>query len=457
MRIVFGIILSALLSVSLLVNAEKYSGTLPVIFIETDDTIASKYDYVEGRFYIDAMGHEEFKSLGSVSDWLPLQIRGRGNWTWFGDFEKKSYKIKLTTKAPLLNMSSNKHFALLAHFDGVRAFFRNAAGFWIGSELKMDFTPEQQPVELVLNGKYAGLYFLTETIRVGKNRVNIIEQDDYETNEELIKGGWLIELDNGDDEHQIKFPTTGTNLDWLWVTYHSPENLSSAQHDYLYGQVMDMIHAIYTADKNSTAWEELIDVPTLAKFYLTLEVLDQLEGFLGSCFLYKDRNESKWKFGPLWDLGHAFNDWHEKNRFIYDNDWEPSILEEIAKFPRFHEEVLSLWKVFYPDKYQGLIDYLTTYSQYISMAAKYDSERWDVPYTSDTQVVLESCLSLMDEKIQFLKREWGDGNSVNGIIMTQINNKDNRHVYYNLLGQKNKCRTFGGIYIKDHKKYHDKK
>ena len=37
---------------------------------------------------------------------------------------------------------------------------------------------------------------LTEQIRVSKNRVNVVEQADNETDTDNVTGGWLLEIDN---------------------------------------------------------------------------------------------------------------------------------------------------------------------------------------------------------------------------------------------------------------------
>ena len=78
-------------------RAVNYSGTLPVVFINTTTAINSKTDYVSATFHLDPMGIEGYEAIGSADDPFPLEIRGRGNYTWYGPFEKKSYKIKLNT------------------------------------------------------------------------------------------------------------------------------------------------------------------------------------------------------------------------------------------------------------------------------------------------------------------------------------------------------------------------
>ncbi|MBR1415165.1 MAG: CotH kinase family protein [Prevotella sp.] len=437
---------------------EAFSRTLPVVFVNTTDSIKSKEDYVKATFWLDALDLDEYESVGTKAEPLPLKIRGRGNWTWFGNFRKKPYKIKFEDGQSLLGMGSNKHFALLAHADGDEtAYFRNAAGFELGRMVGLDFTPHQQPVELVLNGEYQGLYFLTETVRVGKRRVNITEQKDQEENPDSISGGWLVEIDNSFDDNQVYFPVDGLNLTQFWLTYHSPEKLSNVQFDYLYSQFMDILHAVFTDDKDSQLWEEFIDMTSLAKYYLVNEMLDHCEAFLGSCYLYKDLGETKWKFGPLWDLGHAFNTWHEKDKFLYDykheteDDWEICIMEELAKFPRLQKEIVKQWSKAYPAIYDELEDYLTAYAEEIAQAAIVDHEYWKDYGTADIQMSLEMCLERLYEKRDFLVEQWGTGDITNNV--SELRRQRTNNVIYNLQGQRIANPATRGVYIKNGKKY----
>lgn len=439
-------------------RAVSYSGTLPVVFINTTSAIESKTDYVDATFYLDPMGIDGYEAIGSADDPFPLKIRGRGNYTWYGPFEKKAYKIKLESGLPLLGMPKNKHFALLAHADGGQtAFFRNTAGFELGRLVGLEFTPQQRPVELVLNGDYRGLYFLTETVRVGQRRVNIAEQQNRETDPELITGGWLVEIDNVNESwHQIIPSLAGTELTRFRVTYHSPDTLSTAQRQYLSNQIKSMLRTVYVADKNDTEWEQFIDLDALARYYLVVEMLDHVEAFLGSCYLYKDRGEMAWKFGPLWDLGHAFNGWHPKNRFLYQYkhessaDWDICIMEELAKFPRLQERIKKLWNDLSPTLYPTLTTYLRNFASQIAEAAACDYERWPDYGTADTNVAVEYCLNLLEQKYQFLENQWSSDYS--GI--EKIDKKQPDHSIYDLQGRRlNRLENLkSGIYLKGGKK-----
>ena len=382
------------------VLAFGYSQTLPVMFIQTEDNkpILTKTEYINATYYIDPMGIEGIDPIGSVANPLPLQIRGRGNFTW-GYFDKKPYRIKLEKKQALLGMKKSKHFALLAHADNDYAFFRNTVAFELSKRLDMPYTPAQQPLEVVLNGDYIGLYFLTETIRVDADRVNITEQLDGETNEELISGGWLVEIDNNKDTNQIELSVAGTDLEWLWITYHSPEILSDEQKDYLYHQFESIKQAIYVKDKQSTKWEELIDITSLAKYYIIHEIVDQLEGFLGSCYLYKNIKETKWKFGPVWDFGNAFNKYHSKDKFIYQDSPFPASIRE--------------------------------FTQLINSAAVCDAQRWPEYGDADVSSSSDEVISSLNSKMSWLDKQFSSANNIN----VAYNMDRGYSLYYDMWGR----------------------
>ncbi len=97
---------------------------------------------------------------------------------------------------------------------------RNILGLELSRRFGLAWTPADKPVEVVLNGEYIGLYFLTETIRVDEDRVNIVEQPDNITDPEAITGGWLLEIDNYDTDPHVRIHENGDND--IIFTYKTP-------------------------------------------------------------------------------------------------------------------------------------------------------------------------------------------------------------------------------------------
>lgn len=392
-----------------------FSETLPVLYINTEGhrDIVSKEEYLHADWWLDNMGIDEFESIGSAEAPLGMQIKGHGNSTWLNN-GKRPLRLKLDEKQEMLGMPMSRHWVLLANIGDWQGKVSEALPFEIGRRMGMSWNPRLEPVEVVLNGQYMGLYFLTEKIRVAKNRVNITEQDENETDPNKVTGGWLLEIDNYFDNPN-KITIIDGNLQPIWFTPHSPEIPNDAQRDYITQFLNAANTAIFTPDKNDRTWEQYIDVDSLAVFYIIQEIVDNIEAFSGSCYMHKERGENtKLVFGPLWDFGCFYyrgKDGYEFNEFIYEN--VPSFskvkwIDEIAKFPHFQERVRFHWNHFYQDVYPLMDDYLDAFVARIDQAGFRDFDRWH-DWGSD---YIARRLNLygkphFHKKVSWLNSQWG--------------------------------------------------
>lgn len=347
------------------------TGTLPVLHVETEDRapIVSKEIYLNASYWLDTMGKEGLAAIGSESEPLPMQIRGRGHSSWKG--AKKPYKIKLGKKTSLLGMPKNKHWALLKPSENT------VAGLQIGKLTGMEWTPSFHPIEVILNGDYIGLYFLTETIRIDENRVNIHEQQDQETNPELVTGGWLVEVDNYHDDCQITIPENERCN--LTLRFHSPEDLSDIQLQWLTDEFKNMNASIYSADKTSEDWENYIDIESMARYFIVQEVMDNPDGFHGSFYLHKDlAPDAKWVAGPIWDLV-CYN--REKTDYTFRMKVHYAVtshwIGEIIQYDSFCKAVAEAWQEVYPTRLSEIYGYIDEIILPLSEAWSNDCKRWD--------------------------------------------------------------------------------
>lgn len=294
-----------------------------------------------------------------------------------------------------MGMPKNKHWALLKPTENT------IAGLQLGKLMGMAWTPSFCPVEVILNGDYIGLYFLTETIRIDENRVNIYEQQDQETNPELIKGGWLVEVDNYHDECQITIPECSN---WnLTLRYHSPENLSNLQLQWLTNEFRAINAAIYSKDKTSTDWEEYIDIESMARFFILQEVMDNPDGFHGSFYLHKDMGDnSKWIAGPIWDLT-CYN--REKTDYTFRMKVHygitPHWIGEIIQYDSFCQSVKSVWDNLYPDRLSEIYDYIDETVLPLTEAWEKDCERWSEDPTQTAQLRAGRIKNALERNIEW--------------------------------------------------------
>lgn len=424
-----------------ILKAIEPSGTLPVIYITTQNNaeITSTETYINAAFYIDAKS-SGYASVGSAASPVAMKIRGRGQSSWT-NYDKKPYRLKLTVGTKLLDMSKSKNFALMAYADDDNAFLRTTTGYRVSQLMGLVYTPDRRAVELVLNGDYKGLYFLTETVRIDKDRVPIVKQDDNATDVNIITGGWLLEIDNADATEQVTI--TEGNGARARFTYKDPEELSSQQESYLMNQLNEMNSAIYASDKSSTAWQNYIDIDTLARYYIVQEIMDNTEAFYGSTYLYKDRGAtSNWNFGPVWDFGNALR--RNEQKFFYQNSpHTPQIwISEIIKYPAFQTKVRELWPNFYNNHYPTISAYIDNFINSIKSATASDVQRWPEYGTNNPNSDAAAWKALLDARVKWLNEQW----SSSGVEDIELGS-DAPTEYYNLQGVKT-ANPQGGIFIK---------
>lgn len=409
------------------------SGTLPVLYINVydesgnpDNEIISKdlahKDYFKGEYWLDASGCEWMLAEGDVSIGdrehpLPLQIKARGNYTRT-KYAKKPFKLKLDKKQPMLGLSKSKHFAIIPHADDNLGHLRNFTGFNLGHRMELPWTPDQQPLEVVINGDYRGLYFLTESIRVEEGRLEIAELDDNATDLDKVSGGYLVEMDNYYEENQIRFEEKNRpdgKDKTIAITFDTPEEYSDIQLRF----VTDQFHAINDAigERSDAIWNYL-DLDDAARYYIVKEIMADAEAYNGSTFLFRDRGENqKWHFSPLWDFGNAFNghvdEYFSDLGYKFTNAWIPSMRLN----GMFMDKVKETWKWYMSNKYDGIYEDIDIIAARLTTAVIYDYERWhDAPVPEggnkvcDNRDILqyaETVKNRLQWKCEWLETQWG--------------------------------------------------
>lgn len=344
-------------------------------------------NYFLAKYRLES-NNSQFKSVGTAEAPLTTEIKARGNFTRTG-YAKKPFKLKLEKKQDLLGLNQNgqksKHFALIAHPDDEFGFLRNFTGFELGRRIGLPWSPGQQPVQVVINGDYRGLYFLTESIRVGDGRIPIEELEDEETNPALLSGGYLVEFDNYADDAVITLqPQGSTGSEPLYITPDTPEKYSDTQLRFIREQFTTMNNLV---GQNSNDLWKYLDLDDAARYYIVEELIGHWESYHGSTYLFRDRYRAadaaagtaeeigKWHFSPLWDCGHAF-DISTTTSIIDAAQYGQIWVKGLWSNQKFKDKVSETWKWFMQKNYGNIIDLVKQHSDLIGEAAKKDYERW---------------------------------------------------------------------------------
>ena len=222
----------------------------------------------------------------------PGTTRERGNAS--RSFPKKPYRIKFDKKQRVLDAPAKAKKWTLINNYGDKSLMRNLLAFELSKRLGMSYTPFGTAVDVLLNGEYKGCYQLCDQIEINKNRVNITEMTPQDNSGTALTGGYLVEIDAyAADEDSWFYSQYG-----LPVTIKSPDSdsITTAQRDYIEGR--------FNLMESNTA--RYLDKESFLRHFLVGELSGNTDTYW-SVYMYKNRNESLFYTGPVWDFDLAFD------------------------------------------------------------------------------------------------------------------------------------------------------
>lgn len=253
-----------------------------------------------------------YKADGSVDMEEALcGIRLRGNSTQ--KFPKKPFAVKLVSKASVLGMPKHKRWVLLANWMD-RTMLRNSVAMNIAHRVDsayinvegdysggIGWSPRGTSVEVVMDGRHVGNYYLCEQIKIDGDRVDIkdcIEDiiGDGNANPTMADCGYLLEFDDNYDEVD-KF-RTGRGLPCMFK-----DEVSKYSSD-IYNQVKARIEAVEAnleAGNYEAAYSDL-DINSVIDYFFIQELTFNDEyKHPKSVYMLID-GDGKLTAGPVWDF-----------------------------------------------------------------------------------------------------------------------------------------------------------
>ena len=294
---------------------------VPSVYIETENrrSITSKEQYINCTLiYVDGESMLRYENT---------QIRGRGNSSWW-NADKKSYRVKFANKERFLGegFANAKSWTFLAN-HGDKTMIRNALTYDLGRFMCMKFCPAARFVDVYLNGDYRGTYQISDQVQVHKKRIEVSEEN-----------GWLLEVVN---ENSKEDPLITTTRYGIMYTIKNPkdEQLTLGKRIAV-GQWLRSFEEAVASDQfmdPQRGWRAFVDENDLINWYVGAEITGNIDA-LYSIYMYKDGDDDKMHFGPLWDLDLG-----------YDNSSERSLLRQMEAYlglrdRPFEKIVQRLWK-----------------------------------------------------------------------------------------------------------------
>ena len=368
-----------------------YAG-LPRIVIETKDFAGIRDRETEIPSHLQIYGEKS-----PESEVYELTVRGRGNSSF--KMPKYGMKLEFKDKVKLFGMPKSRDWALIANYGDkthLRNFMMTRLSEWLGAK----YTPRMQFVEVYLNRKYMGLYLLSETIKVAKNRVNIDENDTT----------FLVEKE---DSKKFDPPYIQTDNDYY---YHikSPKNPSLETENLLLEHVNAFEQFVQQPFRHkSEEIKDWLDIDDYVLYYWVHEYSKNEDGNYARSVFFTWKKGEPIHFGPLWDFDLAFGnasreqnkspeDWYIRryrlNYYIMHN----SLVDSVA---------IQFWKD-HRETFASLIDSVPIYRSTIEQAIENEYRRWPVmqntenwalkdPYDSYDEAV-ETMVKWMQKRFKWI-------------------------------------------------------
>lgn len=298
-----------------------------------------------------------------------LTIKGRGSSSWIR-MPKKSYRLKLESKQPLLGLPSNKDWILAANFAD-KTLLKNYITYNLSSQLHAYYTPKCKFAEIFINGNYNGLYLFVESVKVSSKRVNIPKEEN----------SFLMEVDSHFDENDIVVYSN----DSIPFTIHYPTNPTKNDISNVKSHLdslEDFLKEGHFSEEELSKWINLDDY---ILYYWVQEFSENTDARFNASVYFSWTKENGIKMGPLWDFDIAYGGYPYKPSILQPNTWfVKNFYWNLYLFKKdfFQAKVKDYW-VKNRHYFESLNDSLDSYSKFISKAAKNNFKRWDVLNCTD--------------------------------------------------------------------------
>lgn len=370
--------------------------SIPMISISTYRGIEPTYDVVK-----DEVGHSQivntefvkgdlvYSQKGEKTISSEVEIRCRGNSSLLID-EKKSYKIKTKEKCCFFDDDNKGYteYILLKYGTSLKTFIGN----YVGKECGMEWNPDAKFVNIMLNGDWKGIYYLTKS--VGKESADDLVGDD----------GFIIENDAYYWKYDTYyFNTTEQNANQGFTfKYPSTKKVSEERINSIQKYMQNVEDSIISNE----GYQEYIDEDSFVSWILARDILCVQDGLGSNQYYYKYsvNDDSKLKMGPLWDWdGMGGKDkWSECRQFSYS----PWLFNNSEFEKKYEEKYYSISDNLLPNLREEFMKLCENQGEAINESRILDSSRWGVTVLGLEAEVKERS-DWFSERIQWMNKYVG--------------------------------------------------
>ncbi len=365
--------ITSLFCLSLQAQVELTQSNLPIIIIDSDESIIDE-PKVGGHMGIIYNGANQVNHINDPRNHydgvIGIELRGQSSLQLF---DKKGYGIETRNQddsnnnVALFGFPNENDWVLHGPYSD-KTLMRNALAYTLAGDI-MEYAPRTQFVELIINDDYKGVYLFTEKIKRDNGRVDIAELNETEIEGDDLTGGYILKLDKADQQSvhlgfESKHKPVPDAWQSTWFYYHYPKHyrIQDEQKAYIQNYI-DQFEEVLKSDNFddlSLGYPKWIDVQSFADYFIINELSKNPDAYRLSSYLYKDKDSknSLIKLGPVWDYNLGFGNVDyctggshtgfvatTFNNFCRDDFWVIHFWwERLLSDPNFIEAIISRWE-----------------------------------------------------------------------------------------------------------------
>ena len=295
------------------------SSNLPIIKINTfgqsisdDPKILATMQIIDNgpgvRNYVSDSANMYYGNIG-------IELRGSSS----QGFPKKSFGIETWDSlnndldTSLFGMPSESDWILNANYSD-KSFMRNVLSY-DRSRAMGYYASRIQYCEVILNGRYIGVYIFMEKIKRDAGRVDIAKLTAADTTGDDLTGGYILKIDKttgapGGGWTTLYNPPTGGPKPEIQHEYPEVSDILPVQAQYIKSYCDSFEFALNGSNFMNPAigYRHFIDVASWVDYFILNEFSKSVDGYRISTFFYKDKNSNGGllKMGPVWDYDIAW-------------------------------------------------------------------------------------------------------------------------------------------------------
>ena len=304
-------------------------------------------------------------------------------------------------------MPKDRDWALIANYAD-KTLMRNYLMYHLSAALGAYYAPRCEFVELFLNKEYQGVYLLTETIKISKNRVNISKDEN----------SYIVEVDSRYNDSEPFFFSKVIEKDSVGKPFqiHYPKNPSEEVVSVIENHVQEFEKTIKKINPDEdNHLEQWIDIGEYLKHYWVQEFSRNPDGiFYTSVYFIWEKNDVI-KAGPVWDFDLALGNFYKEQR---NSPKEWTIKGAYWNSFLFHDPVLEKKRVeFWVNNRANFTNTLNAIDSIYGLlrnASSNNFKKWDIlqstknPYHHRSYVTYKDAVDDLKGWIQE-RTDWIDG------------------------------------------------